>query len=132
MRLLLDTHFVIWLATNQSTIAPHEWHALNDPSHDVFASAVSIWEIRVKWNSTRLSGERKGTIDPIAATSYLQSIDVEIVPLSAETASAPLIVPLAHKDPFDELLLVQAQQGGARLFTRDRLLLAHPLAYQSL
>lgn len=93
---------------------------------------MSIWEIRVKWNSIRASGERKGLIDPIAAASYLQSIDVEILSLDAETAATPLIVPLPHKDPFDELLLVQAQQAGARLLTRDRALLAHPLAYQSL
>ncbi|WP_017670409.1 hypothetical protein [Blastomonas sp. AAP53] len=57
---MLDTHFVIWLATNQSTIATHEWHALNNPFHNVVASAVSIWEIRIKWNAIRVSGERKG------------------------------------------------------------------------
>lgn len=132
MKLLLDTHFVIWLATNQSEIYTDEWHTLNDPANSVITSAISIWEIRIKWNSTYSSGIRKGSVDPIVAANYLRSISLEILPLDAETAASPLITPLAHKDPFDELLLVQVQQSGARLFTRDRLLLAHPLAYQSL
>lgn len=57
---------------------------------------------------------------------------LEILPLDAETAATPLIIPIAHKDPFDEMLLVQAQQSGARLLTRDRPLLEHPLAFQPL
>lgn len=50
--------------------------------------------------------------------------------LDAQTAATPLLVPIAHKAPFDELLLVQAQQSGARLLTRDRTLLCHAVAYQ--
>lgn len=132
MKLLLDTHFVIWLATNQSEIVAREWTVLNDPANTVVASAISIWEIRLKWNSTHASGQRKGALDPMAASSFIRSIGLEIIPLNPETAATPLLVPITHKDPFDELVLVQSQQSGARLLTRDRLLLAHPLADQSL
>jgi PIN domain nuclease of toxin-antitoxin system len=128
---LLDTHFIIWLATNQSEIEPREWALLNNPANAVLASTISIWEIRIKWNSTFASGTRKGSIDPIAAYSYLRAIGLDILTLDPETAATPLLVPITHKDPFDELLLVQAQQAGARLLTRDRALLEHPLAYQS-
>jgi|TARA_Y100000296_G_scaffold85800_1_gene123292 PIN domain nuclease of toxin-antitoxin system len=132
LRLLLDTHFVIWLATNQAAIRPSEWRALNDSSNHVVASTISIWEVRVKWNALHASGGRKGALDPLLATSYLGSIGMEIIALDTDTAAAPLIISIAHKDPFDELLLVQAQQSGARLLTRDRTLLSHPLAYQPL
>ena len=130
MKLLLDTHFIIWLSTKQSAISPIEWEILNRPSHQIVASAVSIWEIRIKYNATYVSGERKGKTDPMLAAAYLDSLEIPIIPLDAQTAATPLLVPIAHKDPFDELLLVQAQQSGARLLTRDRSLLGHPLAYQ--
>lgn len=48
--------------------------------------------------------------------------------MTAQHAAAELIPPLTHKDPFDELLLVQAQEEGMRLLTRDAKLMGHPLA----
>ena len=100
--------------------------------HQLLISAVAIWELRLNWHSFYRSGVRKGPADPTPVLGALRRIGLDILPLDPETAATPLLVPLAHKDPFDELLLVQAQQSGSRLFTRDRLLLAHPLAYQSL
>jgi len=131
LRLLIDTHYVIWLTTDHSRITALEWDALNNPEHELMASTISIWEMRLKWNSLHVSGDRKGWIDPIAAMHYLDSIQMKILVLSPETAATPLATPIGHRDPFDELLLVQAQQTGARLFTRDRVLQAHPLVYQS-
>jgi PIN domain nuclease of toxin-antitoxin system len=52
----------------------------------------------------------------------------EILPLTAHHAAAELADPIPHKDPFDELLLVQAQEEGMRLLTRDTKLEGHPLA----
>jgi PIN domain nuclease of toxin-antitoxin system len=55
-------------------------------------------------------------------------MDWELLPLTARHASAALASPLGHRDPFDELLLVQAQEEGMRLLTRDAKLARHPLA----
>jgi PIN domain nuclease of toxin-antitoxin system len=52
------------------------------------------------------------------------------LPLVPRHALAPLSPPATHKDPFDEMLLIQAQVEGLRLLTRDRALLDHPLAYR--
>lgn len=79
-----------------------------------------------------MSGARKGPGDPTPLLGSLRRMGLDILPLNAETAAAPLHIPIAHKDPFDELLLVQAQQSGARLLTRDRAMLEHPLTYQPL
>lgn len=131
MKLLLDTHIAYWLAVERKALTGHEMATLTSMDHQLLVSAVSIWELRLKWHSFHRSGVRKGPGDPLPVLGALRRIGIEILPLDPETAATPLLAPLDHKDPFDELLLVQAQQSGALLLTRDRLLLAHPLAYQS-
>lgn len=130
MNILLDTHFIIWLASDPARLTEHERDILSKDSNRIIASAISIWEIRLKWASAYASGERKGIVDPIEALALVNSAGMSLLMLDAQTAATPLLVPMTHKDPFDELLLVQAQQAGARLLTRDRSLLGHPLAYQ--
>lgn len=91
-------------------------------------SAVAVWELRLKWHSFHISGERKGPVDPRAVVAFAAAIDWEFLPLTAHHAAAELVHPLEHKDPFDELLLVQAQVEGLRLLTRDSKLAGHPFA----
>jgi PIN domain nuclease of toxin-antitoxin system len=71
-------------------------------------------------------GRRKGPIDPAALVAFATAIDWELLPLTAPHAAAELAQPLGHKDPFDELLLVQAQEEHMRLHTRDAKLIGHP------
>ncbi len=132
MKLLLDTHIAYWLAVERDALTGHEMATLVSADQTLIVSAVSIWELRLKWHSFHRSGARKGPGDPMPVLGALTRMGVSIIPLDAQTAAAPLLVPIDHKDPFDELLLVQAQQEGARLLTRDRALLTHPLAYQPL
>ena len=132
MKLLLDTHIAYWLAVERAALTGHELATLLSVDNELLVSAVSIWELRLKWHSFYRSGLRKDPGDPTPVFGALRKMGLNILPLDADTAATPLLVPMDHKDPFDELLLVQAQQSGARLFTRDRLLLVHPLVYQSL
>ncbi|WP_446654786.1 type II toxin-antitoxin system VapC family toxin [Blastomonas sp.] len=130
MRLLLDTHIAYWLAVERDALTGHELAALTTIDNEILVSAIAIWELRLKWNSFHVSGARKGPGDPTPVLGALKRMGLEVMPLDAQTAATPLLVPIAHKDPFDERLLVQAQQSGARLMTRDRTLLGHPLVYQ--
>ena len=91
-------------------------------------SAVAVWELRLKWRNLHISGGRKGPIDPAFVVAFAQAIDWELLPLTARHAAAELLQPLGHKDPFDELLLVQAQEEGMRLLTREAKLAGHPFA----
>ena len=91
-------------------------------------SAVAVWELRLKWHSLHISGARKGPVNPETLVAFAASMDWEFLPLTAQHAAAELAAPLEHKDPFDELLLVQAQEEGMRLLTRDSKLAGHPLA----
>lgn len=91
-------------------------------------SAVSVWELRLKWHSFHISGSRKGPIEPGSIVAFAGAVGWEVMALTARHATCSLTEPLGHKDPFDELLLVQAQEEGPRLLTRDAKLLGHSLA----
>ena len=91
-------------------------------------SAVSIWEMRLKWDALHASGDRKGPLDPAQAMRILGGQNIDFLPLSAAHAATRLREPLSHGDPFDELLFVQAQVEGLKLLTRDGKLLGHTLA----
>lgn len=128
MKLLLDTHIFIWLATEQQKLNDRERRVLRDPSAAIFLSAVSLWEIRIKWDSRDRHGTRKGKLDPLAALQLAKANSIELVALTPETAISALRVTVEHADPFDRLLLTQAQELDTRLLTRDSKLRNHPLA----
>ncbi|MGH6786697.1 MAG: type II toxin-antitoxin system VapC family toxin [Novosphingobium sp.] len=131
MRLLLDTHFVLWAATERSQFTQAELSILTDNKHRLLVSAVSIWELRIKWNRRFRSGQRKGPYDPQVVMGALHRLGLTIEPMSGEQCAIRLNPPPDHSDPFDELLLAVAQHMSARLFTRDGALRGHPLAYLS-
>lgn len=128
MRLLLDTHFAFWLAFEIERLGDAEYRLITDSRNQVAVSAVSLWELRLKWRRRYLSGQRKGPVHPAALAEALSRLEVTIIDLTGEAAIAELRPALAHTDPFDELLLAQAQYEGYRLLTRDAKLAAHPVA----
>jgi PIN domain nuclease of toxin-antitoxin system len=128
LRLLLDTHIAIWAALDPEALTEAERRRMAAPDTSLVLSAVSVWESRLKWHAFHISGARKGPIDPAAIVRFATRMGWELLPLTVQHAVAALAQPLAHKDPFDELLLVQAQAEGMRLLTRDAKLVAHPLA----
>jgi PIN domain nuclease of toxin-antitoxin system len=83
--------------------------------------------LRLKWHRFHVSGECKGPAHPPHVLQTLVDGGIPLMPLTGEHAAAELAVPLPHKDPFDELLLVQAQEEGCKLLARDARLADHPL-----
>ena len=128
MRLLLDTHIVVWTALDPGALTQAERHLMSAAEMPLFVSAVTIWELRLKWHRFNPAGRRKGPIGPGSILAVALAAGWTLLPLSARHAAADLQVPIAHTDPFDELLLVQAQEEGLRLLTRDGKLTGHPLA----
>lgn len=127
MRLLLDTHFLSWMA-----LAPGKVHrseqALISRS-DLFVSTVTIFELRMKWNKFERSRPRRNDLlDPVKALEHIAGHGIDLVPLTGDDCATLLDTPIAHHDPFDEMLMVHAQRIGAKLLTRDEKLLDHPLA----
>ncbi len=128
MALILDTHYVFALASVEIKLSKRERAFLAAPGERLLVSAVSIWEIRLKWDALHGSGARKGPSSPAQVLEALASEPIGYLSLTPEHAATPLAHALSHRDPFDELLLAQAQAEGALLLTRDAKLQAHPLA----
>jgi PIN domain nuclease of toxin-antitoxin system len=128
LKLLLDTHIVIWAALDPDALTEAERRRMAGADTSLVLSAVAVWELRLRWHSFHFSGRRKGPIDPAAVVAFATAIDWELLPLTAHHAAAELAQKLGHKDPFDELLPVQAQEEGMRLLTRDAKLIDHPFA----
>ena len=128
MRLLLDTHIAIWAALDPGALTQAERRAMAGANAPLVLSAVAVWELRLKWHTLHISGARKGPVEPASVVAFAAAVDWELLPLTARHAAALLAEPLGHKDPFDELLLVQAQEEGMRLLTRDAKLAGHQCA----
>ena len=127
LKVLLDTSYLYDLMLAPGQLLDVERRFLGGPAVRLYASAVSIWEVRLKYAARYRSGGRKSPFDPNAALTVLEDQEVAFVPMTMRHAVQVLEVPLAHRDPFDELLLVQAQEEGLQLLTADRLLADHPL-----
>jgi len=128
VRVLLDTFYLYRFMEAPERSFEADLRFLDENEADVYVSAVSIWEMRLKHHARYASGERKCPYDPNDVLTALEEQDVRFLPVNMSHAARDLEIPLAHKDPFDELLLVQAQEEGLKLLTRDRLIIGHPLA----
>lgn len=128
MTLLLDTHILIWFAAVQAKLSTRERTALFDASQ-LLASSISIWEIRAKVRAERRRGKRMLALDPAMVLSFCETMDIKVETVSIADMVSPLLeVDPEHGDMFDEMLLIHAQRLGAKLLTRDRRLLGHPLS----
>jgi PIN domain nuclease of toxin-antitoxin system len=112
MRLLPDTHAVLWLLGEDRRLSKRADRLLTDPSNEVLLSAAVVWEVAIKRSLGKLDA-------PDALASVL--IDAGAVPLavSVEHAEAVARLPWHHRDPFDRLLVAQAELETATLVSSD-------------
>lgn len=128
MKVLLDTSYLHDLMMAPGKLLDAERRFLGGTTARLHVSAVSIWEMRLKHDARYRSGARKSPFDPNAVLEVLEGQEVVFVPMTMRHAARALDVPIGHRDPFDELLLVQAHEEGLRLLTADRQLADHPLS----
>jgi PIN domain nuclease of toxin-antitoxin system len=121
VKLLLDTHIWLWMLTAPDRLGVAR-DALGDHRTELFLSAASTWEIAIKHASGRLPL-------PEPPTTYVpdRMRSTGVTPLAVTTAHtlAAGALPPLHRDPFDRLLLAQAESLGVRLVTADRQLAAY-------
>lgn len=128
MRILVDTTYLYALMASKQLFTASEQEFVKRRKARIYVSAVSIWEMRLKYESRYRSGARKNPFDPQRVLEALRDVDATFLPLTEVHAAQTLDVPLSHKDPFDQVLLAQAQAEDLRFLTIDRLLVNHPLA----
>ena len=114
MRLLLDTHALLWWLNDDEKLGNHARRLIGDPENDVLVSAVSLWEITVKLRIGKLDAdiEEIVAILPDQGFDRLDITDAHLIALSA--------LPLHHRDPFDHLLMAQAVAEGAHFVSQDQ------------
>ena len=122
MKLLLDTHLLLWVAAEPTKLSKKVRSLILDSDNDLFFSVASIWEIAIKSQLGRADFDvdshllRRGLID----NGYLE------LTINAEHALTVMGLPPLHKDPFDRMLVAQATVEGFVLLTSDEQVAAYP------
>ncbi len=115
MRLLLDTHILLWAAGDPERLTPEARNLLGDPATELLFSTASIWEIAIK----KALARKDFHIEPRQfRDSLIQNGYSELVIRSEHTLAVGLLPPI-HKDPFDRILVAQAQVENIKLLTMD-------------
>ncbi|MEO7010031.1 MAG: type II toxin-antitoxin system VapC family toxin [Caldimonas sp.] len=121
MKLLLDTHVLLWALGDVKRLSLNVRRQIEDPDNDVLFSAVSIWEIAIKSSQ----GRSDFSIDPRVIDREARVAGFAELPISAGHALAVQGLPSHHRDPFDRLLIAQALTEPAWLYTSDKLLVRY-------
>ncbi|MBL6752432.1 MAG: type II toxin-antitoxin system VapC family toxin [Nevskia sp.] len=122
MRLLLDTHPLLWAAGQPEKLSAAARTLLDDPRNELLFSAVSLWEIAIK----RSLGREDFRVEPrVLRRGLLDNGYVELELSGGHAAAIDLLPPL-HKDPFDRMLLAQAHSEGLTLLTADAQVAQYP------
>lgn len=122
MKLLLDTHVLLWAAGSPDQLPPDARTLLEDTSNELVFSAASLWEITIKRSLGRPDFQvdarvlRRGLLD----NGYLE------LSITSEHAVFIDSLPTIHKDPFDRILVAQATVEGITLLTADALVAQYP------
>ena len=118
MKLLLDTHILLWSLAGSERLGEEAGSLLDDPANEPFASTVSVWEVAVKW-SLRRGSPGDMPLSGRAFAAALADAKIEVLDVRPDHAFALDDLPHLHRDPFDRLLLATARQEGMTLVTRD-------------
>jgi len=117
MRLLLDTHLLLWALSSPSRLSKRARQRID--SSEVYASAASIWEVSIK------SALGKLEADPADVLNGVEPAGFSHLPILGAHAAKVVELPPVHKDPFDRLLVAQARVEPMILLTNDEALAAY-------
>ena len=113
MKLLLDTHALLWWLSDDPKLGAAARDRIMDPANDILVSVVSLWEILVKVRAGKLEAGIEEILDEMQAQGFtlLQIAPAHLVALAA--------LPMHHRDPFDHLLIAQAIAEKATFVSED-------------
>jgi PIN domain nuclease of toxin-antitoxin system len=122
MKLLLDTHLLLWAAGQPDRFSAAAQRLINNPENELLFSAASVWEVAIK----RGLGRGDLQADPrLLRRGLLDNGYVELPILSDHVVVIESLPPI-HKDPFDRLLVAQATVEGITLMTADSIVAKYP------
>ena len=118
MKLLLDTHAVIWWVDHDELLSESAHEAIADPQNELFISAASIWEISIKVGigKLKLSLPYREWMNTAVA-----DLRASILPISVESCDVQSSLPLHHGDPFDRLIVAQSSVEQVAIVSSDEM-----------
>jgi PIN domain nuclease of toxin-antitoxin system len=115
MKYLLDTHAFIWCSTDDSKLFKSLGDDIEDNEKDYFLSVASLWEIGIKHSLRKLVLK----IDIIDLFKELKESKIQVLPIASDHILKQVQLPLHHRDPFDRLLIAQAQVENLAILTKN-------------
>ena len=123
MKLLLDTHAFIWWDSDPARLSATALAAMLDPANEVWLSVASAWEMVIKVQLGKLALRL-----PLAdIVRQQQANGLRVLPVALVHAMAVEGLPAIHKDPFDRVLIAQANAEGAELVSADPVVRHYPV-----
>ena len=122
MRLLLDTHVLIWMTSAPEYLSRKGRNLLESIENEIAFSVVSIWEASIRY----ALGKPDMTLDPAVLLASLRERNCTEVALTSVQGLAVSQLPQIHRDPFDRILIAQAQVEAMTLVTADRIVARYP------
>jgi len=113
VKLLLDSHAFLWWLAEDSKLKVEARQAVADPVSVVHVSAVTVWELSIKAALGKLDLDGADLAEEIEANDFVE------LPITARHALVAATLPRHHEDPFDRMLIAQAQIEGLTIVTRD-------------
>lgn len=120
MRLLIDTHILIWMVLDDRRLSAPQRAALSEPENDILLSAVNAYELTHLQQTGRIALE-----EPIDRLAEL--VGFELVDLPAQAWAMVARLPDIHRDPIDRMLIAHAMTGGFPLLTADANVRQYPV-----
>ena len=122
MKLLLDTHLLLWAAGMPERLPAQARLLIERPETELIVSAASLWEVAIKSGL----GRTDFSVDPrLLRRGLLENGYAELDVTGAHATAVDLLPPI-HKDPFDRILVAQAQIEGLTLLTTDEIVARYP------
>ena len=122
MKLLLDTHLLLWVSIESDRLSKQALQRLGDETAELVFSAANIWEVAIK----SALGKPGFQVDAAVLRRALLENGYAEIAISGLHASQAASLPQIHRDPFDRILIAQAAEEGATLLTVDRTIARYP------
>jgi PIN domain nuclease of toxin-antitoxin system len=122
MKLLLDTHLLLWAAAEPDRLSAEVRSLIENPENELLFSAASLWEVAIK----RGLGRPDFKVDARLLRRGLLDNGYSELPIISDHIVAIESLPMLHKDPFDRVLVAQATVEGVTLLTTDSLVAQYP------
>jgi len=125
MKLLLDTHILLWAAGEPEQLSNKAKALIEDPENQLYFSAASLWEISIK----NKLGRADFKVDLAVLRRNLLDNDFEEIAINSAHSIGVDALPNIHKDPFDRMLIAQTAVEGITLVTADSMVAEYSVAF---